>query len=101
MAKLADLKKTCDVLHLHPIPTKNSINKVTGEREKTLSIADCTRAIQQFYLEQRKQNGTYRKSIEYILAMDSPMLALLIKHKKKEDQDAIWNNDNKDWLWEV
>lgn len=100
MAKLADLKKTCEVLHLHPIPTKNAINKDTGEREKVLSMNDCIHAIQQFYLEQRKQNGTYRKSIEYILAMDSPMLALLIKHKKKEDQDAIWDNNNEDWIWE-
>lgn len=100
MAKLADLKKTCEVLHLHPIPTKNAINKDTGEREKVLSMNDCIHAIQQFYLEQRKQNGTYRKSIEYILAMDSPMLALLIKHKKKEDQDAIWDNNNTDWIWE-
>lgn len=100
MAKLADLKKTCNVLHLHPIPTKNAINKVTGEREKVLSMQDCIRAIQQYYLEQRKENGTYRKSIEYILKMESPMLALLIKHKKKEDQDAIWDNDNEDWLWE-
>lgn len=100
MTKLQDLIKTCNVLHLHPIPTKNAINKVTGEREKTLSINDCTKAIQQFYLEQRKQNGTYRKSIEYILAMDSPMLALLIKHKSQEDQDAIWDNDNTDWIWE-
>ena len=100
MAKLADLKKTCEVLHLHPVPTKNAINKVTGEREKVLSMQDCIRAIQQYYLEQRKENGTYRKSIEYILKMDSPMLALLIKHKKKEDQDAIWDNDNEDWLWE-
>ena len=99
MAKLADLKKTCEVLHLHPIPTKNAINKETGEREKVLSIADCTKAIQQFYLEQRKQNGTYRKSIEHILAME-PMLALLIKHKKKEDQDAIWKDDDPNWLWE-
>lgn len=100
MSKLADLKKTCEVLHLHPVPTKNAINKDTGEREKVLSINDCIRAIQQFYLEQRKQNGTYRKSIEYILAMDSPMLALLIKHKSKEDQDAIWDNNNNNWIWE-
>ena len=100
MAKLADLKKTCKVLHLHPVPTKNAINKETGEREKVLSINDCIGAIQQFYLEQRKQNGTYRKSIEYILEMDSPMLALLIKHKKQEDQDAIWDDKNEDWIWE-
>lgn len=100
MPKLADLKKTCDVLHLHPIPTKNAIDKVTGERYKTLSANDCIHAIQQFYLEQRKQNGTYRKSIDYILAMESPMLALLIKHKSEEDQQAIWDNNNKDWLWE-
>ena len=100
MAKLADLKKTCEVLHLHPIPTKNAIDKNTGERYKTLSISDCVHAIQQFYLEQRKQNGTYRKSIEYILAMESPMLAMLIKHHKQEVQDAIWDNNNNDWIWE-
>ena len=100
MAKLADLKKTCDILHLHPTPTKNAIDKETGERYKTLSINDCVKAIEQFYIEQRKRDGTYRKSIEYILAMDSPMLALLIKHKKKEDQEAIWDNNNTDWLWE-
>lgn len=100
MAKLADLKKTCDVLHLHPVPTKNAINKETGLREKVLSINDCVKAIQQFYLEQRKQYGTYRSSIEFILEMDSPMLALLIKHKKQEDQDAIWDDKNEDWIWE-
>ena len=50
MTKLADLKKTCDVLHLHPIPTKNAINKDTGEREKTLSMDDCIKSIQQFSL---------------------------------------------------
>lgn len=100
MARLADLKKTCEVLHLHPVPTKNAINKDTGEREKVLSISDCVKAIQQFYLQQRKQNGTYRKSIEHILEMESPALALLIKHKKQEDQDAIWDDNNKNWLWQ-
>lgn len=100
MTKLKDLIKTCEVLHLHPVPTKNAIDKTTGERYKTLSMNDCIHAIQQFYLEQRKQNGTYRKSIEYILAMESPMLARLIKHHDKETQEAIWDNNNNDWVWE-
>lgn len=100
MTKLADLKKTCQVLHLHPIPTKNSINKETGEREKTLSMDDCIKSIQQFYLEQRKQNGTYRRSIDHILEMESPMLCLLIKHKKPEVQEQIWDDKNTDWIFE-
>jgi ATP-dependent DNA ligase len=100
MTKLADLKKTCQVLHLHPIPTKNSINKETGEREKTLSMDDCIKSIQQFYLEQRKQNGTYRRSIDHILEMESPMLCLLIKHKKPEVQEQIWDDKNMDWIFE-
>ena len=100
MAKLADLKKTCQVLHLNPVPTKNSINKQTGEREKTLSIKDCIKAIQEYYIENRKRMGTYDPSIEEILKMDSPMLALQIKHLKKEQQDLIWKQDDESWVWE-
>ena len=100
MTKLKDLIQTCNVLHLNPIPTKNHINKYTGRREKTLSVSDCVKAIQRFYLEQRKINGTYHKSIEKILLLESPMLALLFKYKNQKEQDEIWDNDNTDWLWE-
>ena len=82
MARLAELIKTCNILSLNPVPTKNSINKVTGNREMTLSIKDCVKAIQDYYIEKRKQEGTYDPSIEKMLAMDSPMLALQIKHLK-------------------
>lgn len=63
--KLADLIKSCEDLGLNPTPTKTKILK-DGTRTKTLSMKDCTSAIQQYYLEERKKNGTYDPSIEFI-----------------------------------
>lgn len=96
--KLADLIKMVDDLGIEATPTKNRINKETGERYKTLSVADCTSAIQQYHLNERKSNGTYDSSIEFIMSMKSPMLSLLLKHAKPETQKALWDDNDTDWI---
>lgn len=96
--KLSDLKRMCDDLGLTPTPTRNRI--VDGQRVKTLSMRDCEKAIQEYYLNERKNNGTYDPSIEFILKMESPMLALLFKHCDEEQQKEIWDDNNKDWIFE-
>ena len=98
MAKLDDLKKQCMLLHLNPTPTKNKV-LADGTRTKTLSIKDCTHAIQQYYIEERKRMGTYDPSIEKILSFE-PMLALQIKNLKPEVQEEIWDDDNDNWLFQ-
>lgn len=96
--KLADLKRMCNDLGLTPTPTRNRI--IDGERTKVLSMKDCEKAIQEYYIQERKNNGTYDPSIEFILGMESPMLALLFKHVKEDKQKEIWDDNNKDWIFE-
>lgn len=97
--KLADLKKMSDNLGLNPVPTKNK-RLEDGSRTKVCSMADYTKAIQQYYLEERKREGTYDPSIEFILNMDSPMLALLLKHLPEDTQKELWDDNNTDWIFQ-
>lgn len=100
--RLSDLKMHCDALNLNPTPTRNRVNKETGERYLDFQIKDYMKALQDYYVNKRKLEGTYHKSLDYImntLNMESPMLALQIKNKPKELQDEIWNNQDK-WLAE-
>ena len=97
--KLSELKLECDLLGLNPIPTKNRINKETGERYLDYSKDDYLKALQFYYIDQYKKQNKYHKSLEWILKIDSPMLALQIKNKSEEVQNDIWNNSNK-WLAE-
>lgn len=97
--KLADLIQWCKDLGLNPEPTKNKVLP-DGTRTKVLSMADCEKAIREYYLEERKRKGTYDKSIEFMLSMVSPMLALQIKHLKPEVQEAVWDDNNTDWVFE-
>lgn len=97
--KLADLIQMCKDLGLEPTPTKNKVLP-DGTRTKTLSMKDCEKAIQEYYINERKMNGTYDQSIEFMLGMDSPMLALLFKHLDEDTQKAIWADNNTDWIFE-
>ena len=97
--RLSDLEVACKSLGLNPIPTKNRINKLTGERYLELSKDDCIRALQEYYISEYKAQGIFHHSLDYILKIDSPMLALQIKNKPKEVQDEIWNNKEK-WIAE-
>ena len=82
----------CNNLGLQPVPTRQRRNPDRLE----LSMDDCIKAIQDYYINERKQNGTYDSSIELILQMKSPMLALLLKNLPEDKQKEIWNDDNKD-----
>lgn len=97
--KLADLIQMCKDLGIEAVPTKNKVLP-DGTRTKTLSMNDCITAIQQYFLNERKMNGTYDPSIDFILKMKSPMLALLLKHAKEDTQKALWDDNNKDWIFE-
>ena len=100
--RLIDLKMHCDALNLNPVPTRNRINKETGERYLDFQIKDYMRALQDYYVAKRREEGTYHHSLDYImntLQMESPMLALQIKNKSSELQEEIWNNQDK-WLAE-
>lgn len=94
--KLSDLKKKCEALGLTPTPTRKRRNPDRLE----LSMNDCIKAIQDYYLNERKNNGTYDPSIEFMLKMDSPMLALLLKNLPQDKQDEIWDDNNTDWIFE-
>lgn len=94
--KLPELKKKCEDLGLTPIPTRKRRNPDRLE----LSMNDCIKAIQDYYLNERKNNGTYDPSIEFMLKMDSPMLALLLKNLPQDKQDEIWDDNNTDWIFE-
>ena len=97
--KLSELKLECDLLGLHPIPTRNRVNKETGERYLDYSKDDYVQALQSHFIEKYKEQGMYHKSLDWVLKIDSPMLALQIKNKSEEEQNDIWNNQEK-WLAE-
>lgn len=97
--KLSELKLECDLLQLNPVPTKNRVNKETGERYLDFSKDDYITALQSYYISKYKNEGIFHKSLKWILQIDSPMLALQIKNKSKEEQNDIWNNQDK-WLAE-
>lgn len=100
--KLADLKQMCEDLGIPEESISKSRNRIQkdGTRVKVSSMADYTKAIQHYYIEERKKNGTYDKSIEFMLHMESPMLALLFKDVRKESQEALWDDENKEWIFE-
>ena len=97
--KLSELKLECDLLGLHPIPTRNRVNKETGERYLDYSKDDYVQALQSHFIQKYKEQGIYHKSLDWVLKIDSPMLALQIKNKSEEEQNDIWNNQEK-WLAE-
>ena len=90
--KIEDLKLECELLELNPIPTKNRKNKKTGEYYLDYTKEDLINALQSYYIDKYKEQGLYSKSLEYILKIDSPMLALPIKSKE--------SLDNKKWIVE-
>lgn len=94
--KLAELKQMSDALGLQPTPTRHRTNPDRLE----CSMEDYTKAIQQYYLQERKVNGTYDPSIEFMLSMKSPMLAMLIKHHPQDIQKKIWDDSDNQWVFQ-
>lgn len=100
MAERDDLLKICESLNLNPEKSKNRVNKETGEKYKESTIKDCRKAIQNYYIEKYRQEGTLSPFILKIMKLDSPMLALQIKDKKLDKiRDLIWE-DNNNWIFQ-
>ena len=53
--KLSELKLECDLLGLRPIPTRNRVNKETGERYLDYSKDDYVQALQSHFIEKYKE----------------------------------------------
>lgn len=94
--KLIDLKKMCDNLGIEPTPTRVRRNPDRLE----LSMKDCITAIQEYYIKERKANNTYDPSIEFMIMMESPMLALLLKNLPQDKQNEIMDDKNTDWIYQ-
>lgn len=89
--KLEELLEECKALGLNPIPTKNK--KTATGYDKIFSKDDCINCLRQHYIEVRKSEGTYTKSLDWMLKNDfQPMLCLQINHTKREKE--IWEGKN-------
>lgn len=95
--KLEELKNKCSTLGIIPQPTRHRKNPDRLE----VCADDCIRAIQQYNISLLKESMPQNcNNINKLLQIKSPMLALLIKHQSKDIQKEIWDNDNKDWVFE-
>ena len=99
MARKDDLLKQCELLGITPEKTRKRKDKDTGKTYYESSIKDFEKAIQDYYLNKYEQEGTLSPFIKNVLTLDSPMLALQIKHQKPEIQDLIWQ-DNNNWVFQ-
>ena len=97
MARKDELKEMCDTLGLTPNKTRKRVDKETNSHYYESSIKDYEEAVQNYYLQVYKENGTLSPFMESVLKLDSPMLALQLKNAKQEVQDEVWK-DNNDWI---
>ena len=77
-----DLLNICETLGLNPEKSRNRVNKDTGEKYQESTVKDCRKAIQQYYIDKYRKEGTLSPFVEEIMKMDSPMLALQSKDKR-------------------
>lgn len=122
MSKLNDLKLYCMRLGIEEgkdvLPTRLRVNQpnetyaewqfiydengnniTKKDRHLEFSIDDYTQAIQKYFLDKYRAEGTLSPFIERILNMKSPMLALQIKHLKPEIQEQV-KADNSNYIYE-
>ena len=99
MSRREDLLKQCEDLGVFPEKSRNRKDKETGLSYKESTVKDCEKAIQQYYLNKYEQEGIKSPFIDSILKLDSPMLALQVKHLKPEIQDLVWK-DNSNWVFQ-
>ena len=97
MARKDELKEMCDTLGLTPNKTRRRVDKETNTHYFESSIKDYEEAVQNYYLQVYKENGTLSPFMESVLKLDSPMLALQLKNAKPELQEEVWK-DNNDWI---
>ena len=96
--KVADLIKKCEILGVQPTPTRRRKNE-DGTYRYDVSKKDAIEALQKYFINKYKSEGTLSPFIETILNLGEPMLALQIKHHKPEVQEEIWKNGS-DWIME-
>lgn len=96
MKKLHDLKVMCESLGLEPIPTRHRLNPDRYE----LSVNDCVKAIQDYYIGIRKSEGTYTRGLDFMLVHKTPMLATLLTSQSESLQNEVWSEYSDDWLFE-
>lgn len=96
--KLEDLIKKCEILDVHPTPTRRRKNE-DGTYRYDVSKKDAISALQEYYINKYKEEGTLSPFIKTILSLGDPMLALQIKHLKPNIQEAVWDN-NSEWIME-
>lgn len=99
MAKRDELLEECSRLGVVPEKSRRRKDKNTGLYYMEETVKDCEKAIQSYYLKKYEEDGTISPFIHNILKLDSPMLALQIKHQKQEIQDQIWQDDN-NWVFQ-
>lgn len=122
MSKLNDLRLYCMKLGIQEgkdvFPTRLRVNKegetyaawqfeydeegnniTKKDRHLEFSIDDYTEAVQNYFLDKYRKEGTLSPFIETILKMKSPMLALQIKHLKPEVQEQV-KADNSNYIYE-
>lgn len=95
MAQLENLRKKCEILGIEPEKTRNRVNKETGERYKESTIDSCILALQNYFINKYKKEGTLNPFVERILEF-KPMLAAQMKAIKEENQPELWE-DNNQW----
>lgn len=94
--KLADLKKLCQRYNIEPTPTKHRKNPDRYE----VSIDDCIKAIRKEVMRIAKEKNLFDDNLEFILQMESPMLALLYTKQEKSLLNRIWDDSDNDWVFE-
>lgn len=98
LRRLDELLQECEGLGLNVIPTKRK-KMPDGTYTMVPSKTDAVNALREFYIAERKKNGTFHKSLDFMLSMDSPMLCQQFKECKEPVQKEIWT-DNNNWIFE-
>lgn len=96
MKKLHDLKVMCESLGLEPIPTRHRLNPDRYE----LSVNDCIKAIQDYYINLWKSEGRYSKGIDFMIKHKTPMLATLLSSQSEALQKEVWSEYSDKWIFE-
>lgn len=97
--KLNELKEKCKELGVEPKPTKHRLNPDRYE----VSVDDCVKAIQEHVLSLmlNTKGSNYDYQLGFITRnLKSPMLANLISKVDKKTSKDIWDDNNKDWVFE-
>lgn len=94
--RLNELKKLCEKYKIKPTPTKHRKNPDRYE----VSIDDCIKAIRKEVMRIAKEKNLFDNNLEFILQMESPMLALLVSKQDKKTTNEIWDDNNTNWVFE-